>query len=270
MTLKFDHFVHFLPDPNKAVDAFRQIGLHAVPGGKHEHHGTFNSLSYFGLSYVELLGVFDEDLVKQAGQTKYSLRDTLIANNFAYGPQRFALRSNDLHALGEHLRALDYEVIGPTPLSRTRPDGSIVSWQLLFAGKPSEKIGLPFFIQWDEDDDVRHEDLVQRGVIAEHPRGDVQVDGVALAVQSIDEVIDDYANALQLERSQKYFDEEWNATAQRLLLPGGDIIFYEPNGEGVVKQALANRPGIFALELISDSAEQAKYENAIYRFKKKK
>ncbi len=267
MTLKFDHFVHLTPDPNAALEAFQQFGLHTVPGGRHEHHGTFNTLSYFGLSYVELIGIFDDSVVKQAGQTKYSLRDTFLKNDFEFGPQRIAIRSTDLESLAEHLKALDYEVIGPTNLSRTRPDGSVVTWKLLFAGKPSEQVSLPFFIQWDEQDIERAADLKERGVIADHARGNVYVDGAAIAVHSIDSVIDDFANALQLERSEKYIDEAWNATAQRLLLPGGDIIFYEPNGEGVVYDALQKKQGLFALELANEKQQEVTIFNALYRFK---
>ena len=66
MSLQFDHFVHLTPDPTEAAKDFQKIGLHAVQGGKHEKLGTYNTLSYFDLSYVDLIGIFDEALVKEA------------------------------------------------------------------------------------------------------------------------------------------------------------------------------------------------------------
>lgn len=267
MTLKFDHFVHLTPDPTAALEAFQQIGLHAVQGGRHENLGTYNTLSYFGLSYVELIGIFDEALVREAGDTKYSLRDTFVANDLQAGAQRIALRSNNLQELADQFRAQGLEVYGPSDFSRKRPDGSLVTWKLLFAGKPSEQVNLPFFIEWDESDDERLEDLEQRGVIAPHARGDVTVDGAAIAVNKIDDIIDSWGSLLNLEKGERYIEESWNATAQRLKLEGGDIIFYEPNGEGVVQDALNKKPGLFALQLNSNKAEEVTIFNALYRFK---
>lgn len=268
MSLQFDHFVHLTPDPTAALEAFADNGLHAVQGGRHEDLGTYNTLSYFEkLSYVELIGVFDEALARAAGAVKYSLRDTFVKNDYVDGPQRIALRSNNLQALAEHFKALDYEVNGPIDFSRKRPDGSLVTWKLLFAGKPDEAFNLPFFIEWDESDDERQEDLKKRGAISDHSRGQVSVDGAAFAVASIDAIIDEWATALKAQKSKKYVDAEWNATAQRLLLPGGDIIFYEPNGEGTVQQALANKPGLFALQLNSSKKEEVTIYGALYRFK---
>jgi hypothetical protein len=267
MTLKFDHFVHLTPDPTKALEAFQEHGLHAVQGGRHEDHGTFNTLSYFGLSYVELIGVFDETLATQAGAVKYSLRETFVKNDYVSGPQRIALRSTNLEALAEHLSSLGYDVNGPVDMSRRRPDGSLLSWKLLFAGTSDEAFNLPFFIEWNESDEERFADLTKRETIAPHARGEVTVDGAAFVVSSIDAVIDQWAQALQLEKGKKYVDVTWNATAQRLLLPGGDIIFYEPNGDGVVQDALLKKQGLFALQLTSAKQEQVSIYDAIYRFK---
>ena len=268
MSLKFDHFVHLTPDPTAALEAFGENGLHAVQGGRHEDLGTYNTLSYFEqLSYVELIGVFDEALARAAGAVKYSLRDTFVQNDYVDGPQRIAVRSSNLQALADRFETLGYEVNGPIDFSRKRPDGSLVTWKLLFAGKQDEPFNLPFFIEWDESDEQRAEDLAARGVIAEHERGTVSVDGAAFAVSSIDAIIDEWATVLQAEKTKKYVDAAWNATAQRLTLPGGDIIFYEPNGEGTVQQALANKPGLFALELNSTKKEEITIYGALYRFK---
>lgn len=267
MSLQFDHFVHLIPDPKKAAEAFQSIGLHAVEGGKHEAHGTYNALCYFGLSYVELIGIFDEALVKEAAGVKYSLRDTFIENQLQPGPQRIALRSNNLTALAEHFRTLGLEVYGPSDFSRKRPDGSLVTWKLLFAGTPDEIIPLPFFIEWDEKDDERLGDLQQRGVISSHGLGDLSVDGAAFAVRNLDQITTLWQEILQLDKGIIYEDKEWNAKVQRLSLQGGDIIFYEPLGEGTVQEMINSKgEGLFALQLKGIDSKIITISNALYRF----
>lgn len=267
MALQFDHFVHLTPDPTKAAEAFQQLGLHAVQGGKHEKLGTYNTLSYFDLSYVELIGIFDEALVSEAASIKYSLRDTFVENHLQAGPQRIALRSENLQELAERFRAAGLEVHGPTDFSRTRPDGTLVTWKLLFAGKENEGLRLPFFIEWDEKDAERRVDLTERGVIAPHLLGDIQVDGAAFAVRNIEETAALWSSLLQLEKGESYEDEVWNAKVQRLTLQGGDIVLYEPIGDGVVADVLATGgEQLFALQLKGATQKVEKITNALYRF----
>lgn len=267
MALQFDHFVHLTPDPTEAAKDFQKIGLHAVQGGKHEKLGTYNTLSYFDLSYVELIGIFDEALVKEASSVKYSLRDTFIENNLEFGPQRIALRSDNLQELAEHFKAQGLEVNGPTDFSRTRPDGTLVTWKLLFAGKEDDSLRLPFFIEWDEKDNERRADLTERGVIAPHSLGNIQVDGAAFAVRNIEETAALWSELLQLEKGESYEDEEWNAKVQRLTLQGGDIVLYEPLGSGVVADVLeAGGERLFALQLKGAAQKTEKITNALYRF----
>lgn len=267
MTLQFDHFVHLTPDPIEAAKQFQQIGLHAVEGGKHENLGTYNTLSYFDLSYVELIGIFNEQLVTEASSVKYSLRDTFVENRLQNGPQRIALRSNDLEKLAKHFKEKGLEVNGPTDFSRKRPDGSLVTWKLLFAGSPNESLHLPFFIEWDEKDDERREDLKNRGVIQEHPLGDIQVDGAAFAVSNVEKIANLWSDLLNLPKGESYEDLQWNAKAQRLTLKGGDIIFYEPLGKGLVEDVLREQgESLFALQLKGANQKTEKIYNAYYRF----
>lgn len=267
MSLQFDHFVHLTPDPTKAAKAFQKLGLHAVQGGEHEKLGTYNTLSYFGLSYVELIGIFDEAVVKEVGSVKYSLRDTFIENNLQSGPQRIALRSENLQELADHFKAQGLEVNGPTEFSRKRPDGTLITWKLLFAGTEDESLRLPFFIEWDEKDNERYADLTERGVIAPHALGNIQVDGAAFAVRNIEETAARWSELLQLEKGVSYEDEEWNAKVQRLTLQGGDIVLYEPLGAGVVTDVLeAGGERLFALQFKGATQKTEKIINTLYRF----
>lgn len=269
MTFQFDHFIHFVNSPEKARERYGGLNLHAVEGGRHENHGTFNALSYFGLSYVELIGVFDKSVLTGVAEP-HSLRATIVANNFGDGGARIALRSKDLLAEAERFKKLGLEVVGPTDLSRRRPDGSLVSWQLLFVGKQGEYPELPFFIQWDESDEERLADLTERGTIADHPLGDVELSAVGFAVKDISTVTQKWSNYLQLEVGDSYVDDSLNAKAQVLKLQGGNIVFYEPLGDGKVKEVLdthGEKP--FLLELKNTKEEKdVEVFGAIYRFTK--
>lgn len=269
MTFQFDHFIHFVNSPEKALEAYSALDLHAVEGGRHESHGTFNALSYFGLSYVELIGVFNKTALTDVSED-YSLRKTIIESNFEEGGARIALRSENLLADAERFRKLGLDVVGPTDLSRRRPDGSLISWQLLFVGKQEEYPELPFFIQWDESDEERLIDLTKRGTIADHPLGEVSLSAVGVAVKDISTVTEKWSKYLQLEIGDSFVDDSLNAKAQILRLQGGDIVFYEPLGTGKVKEILDTRgEKPFLLELTNNQEEkEIDVFGAIYRFKK--
>jgi hypothetical protein len=268
---KFDHLVHFVNSPSDAIKEYNTLGLHATEGGKHENFGTFNSLSYFDLSYIELISVFNQQLVESASKTKYSLRETIQNDNYAEGLSRIALRSDNLEADAERFKKLGLEVFGPSAMCRRRPDGSLVSWRLLHVGKPQGNLELPFFIQWDEEDEERKRDLINRSVIAEHSKGDISLSSVAFAVNDIENVIKNWSNYLKLEADEPFIDKFLNANGQRLILDGGDIVFYSPIGEGVVSQVLKTRgEKPFLVEFAgSKQTEDFQILGATYRFIKK-
>lgn len=269
MSFQFDHFIHFVNSPKKAIEKFDSLGLHAVEGGRHESHGTYNSLCYFGLSYIELLGIFNQKLVEAASEQDHSLRATLVKNKFKEGTTRIALRTEQIKDDAERFKKLGLEVVGPVDFSRTRPDGSLVTWNLLFVGKQGDYPELPFFIQWDESDEERLTDLTKRGTIQTHPIGEVELSAVGIAVKDIESVTKLWSHYLQLDIGQSFFDESLQAKAQVLHLREGNIIFYEPIGNGKVKDILntdGEKP--FIIELKSNIEKDIHLFNVIYRFKK--
>ncbi|MFD1414881.1 VOC family protein [Oceanobacillus jeddahense] len=267
MRFNFDHLVHFTGSPEEAKDALSELGLHVVDGGKHENGGTYNTLSYFDLSYIELIGLFDRSLAETPTE-KYSLRDTFQKDHFANGLSRIALRSQNLEEEAKRFKSLGLEVYGPTPLSRKRPDGSVVSWKLLFAGNADDELELPFFIQWDESDEERRKDLKAQQTIAEHQRGDLTLAAVGFAVKNAEKTVEKWAAYLDLEKGESFTDESLNATGYELKLAGGDLVFYSPNGEGIVSETLAKRgEKPFIVDFSGgNQKEQFEVKDAIYRF----
>ena len=58
--------------------------------------GTYNTLSYFGLSYIEQIAIYDRDLFEQAAQYPYSLHYTFKRDQERQGFSRIALRTKIL------------------------------------------------------------------------------------------------------------------------------------------------------------------------------
>jgi Glyoxalase-like domain len=268
MGFQFDHLVHFVKSPVEAIEEYKKLGLYAVEGGNHEKLGTYNALSYYDLSYIELIGVFDQQLVESAAGIEYSLRDTFKNDQYVEGVSRIALRSTDLEVEAERFRSLGLEVHGPDPMSRKRPDGSLVSWKLLYVGKRGENLELPFFIQWDEGDEQRKQDLINRSVIADHPKGNVELSSVGFAVHNLEEAVEKWSKYLDLESEEAFVDESLNANGKRLLLDGGDIVFYSPIGEGPVSETLAKRGEKPFLVNFKGTNEELEFQlfGATYRF----
>ncbi|MGN1402360.1 MAG: VOC family protein [Bacillus sp. (in: firmicutes)] len=270
MGFQFDHVVHFVESPEEAKEELLRLGLHAVSGGKHESFGTYNSLSYFGLSYIELIGVFDKSLAELKAEAPYSLRESIAQGGYVEALTRIALRSENLEAEAERFRALGLEVHGPTPMSRKRTDGSVLTWKLLFVGKPDEQPDLPFFIQWEQSDEDRKADLKKQGTMASHNLGEVALSSVGIAVHDREATVERWARYLGLEVAEVFADEGLQATGQRLKLDGGDIVFYSPAGEGPVSDVLRQRgEKPFLIEFSGAGKEQVQQvKGAIYRFKK--
>lgn len=240
MSFTFDHLVQFVDEPKKAIEMLQENGIHAVEGGEHTSLATYNTLSYFDLSYIEFLGTYDRTFFEQLDHQKHSLTETIANDKLVEGFSRFAARTTDIEGAANHFREKGLTVTGPHPLSRRRPDGSVISWQLLYAGDDSEDLQLPFIIQWDESDEERRADQIAKGVIAPHPEG-VSFSHVTFAVRDLKGTVTKWADWLDLKVGEEYIDEELNATCQVLELQGGNLVFASPTGEGIVQGVLETR-----------------------------
>lgn len=180
-----DHIVHFVKEPESMVEITKEIGLHTVEGGKHEMWGTYNSLCYFGLSYIEFIGVFDKELLDKSAEIPYTLHYSYKKRNEANGLTRIAIRTTTIEQDAENLKKAGFEVVGPDTFSRVRPDGSVLTWKLLHFGKKDLPLDYPFLIQWDGTDKERYEDLVNNGTIQEHPLGKLQIDEISFQVDEL-------------------------------------------------------------------------------------
>ncbi|WP_158582953.1 VOC family protein [Lysinibacillus yapensis] len=168
-----DHVVHFVDKPELLIEKTKEMGLHTVNGGKHEMWGTYNSLCYIGLSYIEFIGIYDRLLFEKSAKQPFTLHETYKKHNFKNGATRIALRTNDIEKDAENMKSFGLEVYGPADFSRTRPDGSVLKWKLLHVGHKDQSLEFPFIIQWEKGDEDRQAELVESGMLKAHPAGNL-------------------------------------------------------------------------------------------------
>lgn len=241
MRLSFDHVVHFMTgEPQQAVDQMKELGLHAVVGGRHENWGTINALSYFDISYIEFLSLENRDVAE--GARDYGLIDQLL-NDLPHGEGlgTVALRTDNMEQAIKHLNSEGIQVKGPFPGSRKRSDGKVIRWKMLFLENDATRLPLPFLIEWEQSDDERRRDLTLNHIISRHPAGDVHLDYVAYAVSDLDQSIKEWQRWFGFLAGEPYVQEEWNAKCQLLQVKGGNLLFCQPKGEGIVAEVLRTR-----------------------------
>lgn len=240
MTLEFDHLVHFLHrPPSDALELLSQAGYHAVAGGRHAAWGTRNSLSYFGLSYVEFLSVEVESVARASDNP---LIGQVVADiDRGEGFSQIALRTTQMDEWADRLRKQGMCVIGPVQGSRTRDDGTVIRWRMLFLEDEKAELQPPFLIEWQQSDAERKNDLTLRGILAPHPNGASALDSVGYAVKDLGKAVQAWQRWFQAESGAAYRDEQLGATSQTIELTGGDIVLCQPDGEGMAQSALASR-----------------------------
>ncbi|TNC19847.1 VOC family protein [Amycolatopsis alkalitolerans] len=141
--MSIDHLVYATPDLERTVAALRARGLALTPGGPHAGRGTRNFLTGLGgATYLEVIGPDPEQ--PQPEEPRPFGVDALTAPRLVAWAARVPSLPGALEAAGR----AGYEFSGPVPMSRRRPDGVILDWELAF---PPDGDGLvPFLIDWHD------------------------------------------------------------------------------------------------------------------------
>ena len=141
-----DHLVYAsndLPSASKTIAAL--LGAVPTPGGRHVGHGTYNELlSLGGATYLEVIGP-DPTQADVAGPRPFGIdgltEPALVA--WCVRPAR------PLPEIVEDARAAGIELGVVASMSRRRPDGVLLEWELTFPqlDGPFGR-ALPFMIDW--------------------------------------------------------------------------------------------------------------------------
>jgi hypothetical protein len=242
MQFSFDHLVWFFKQPEEAILPLKQKGIHAINGGRHETWGTYNSLTYFGLSYIEFLGI--ENLLIAEKQKDNRLVTHIVqqlARENQEGPARIAIRTERIEELAVKLKLEGVTVYGPLQGERVRADGQVIRWSLLFPENAVNELQLPFFIQWDKSDEERLSELEQQGLIGSHVEGNPKLESVGFVVHNIDQTIATWRKLFDFKQSEEFIDSTINARYRKLELCGTKLMFCTPLGEGLAQKVLKEK-----------------------------
>jgi hypothetical protein len=211
--LALDHLVIASANPEEDAQQFvEEHGVLVIEGGKHEEWGTYNFLSYFKNNcYIEWIGVFDEDLAKNSHNPL--IQQTVQALEDGDGEPKlitYALRTQNMDHYIRHFESNHFDYQGPFPGSRTKADGSTLSWSMLF---PEEATSLPFLIEWGSGVNL--------------PVDETKINPNELITIEVPDEEEVYQRVFQMEAKNKAFSLE-NST---LILQGGTELHFKLSGK---------------------------------------
>ncbi|MGG2091831.1 VOC family protein [Bacillus sp. S13(2024)] len=266
--LQFDHLVHVVQySPADVINQMKGLGFHTVPGGEHTNWGTYNSLCYFDLAYIEFLAVQNNEVANRAENPL--IQQTVHKLQKGEGMIQIALRTEHMEELAKKLLEKGFRINGPFEGKRLREDGTLLSWKMLFIEQEDSGPRFPFFIEWGESDQNRRTDLQKKGAISLHDNNVIGMKTVFYAVNNVNETSKLWEELLQIEMSTSKIDKEWNAVFRSFSLGKITIQFCEPIGNGVVQNQLQNCGEIpFAVEFQGGKENTSVYQisNGMYIF----
>lgn len=145
MPLILDHILLGAPDLDRAVAAFAAAaGVTPAGGGAHPGFATHNQL----LSLGE--GLFFEIIAPDPAQVQRGQRADELADYAAPRMHAFCLRTANIASAASTAVSAGLRIKEPVSMSRTRPDGVRLEWQILYFDEPEWGHALPFLIDWQD------------------------------------------------------------------------------------------------------------------------
>jgi Glyoxalase-like domain len=270
MKFSFDHLVWFKHKPENAIQPLSENGIHVVQGGRHESWGTYNTLSYFDLSYIEFLGIEVLSIAEQHNENRLITQIVQqLAKENREGPAKIAIRTDRINELAIKLREKSFTVHGPLPGQRVTASGEVIKWNLLFIEDQPNQLSFPFFIQWKKSDDERMSAFKEQGILGKHASEDSKFESVGFVVRNLEETVRTWGRLLNLTPSEEFRDEVLLARCQTLKLPGTNLYFFTPLGNGPAEKVLQERGETPFLVNFSLTNKNSFIEclNAYWRFK---
>ncbi|QKE72340.1 VOC family protein [Arthrobacter citreus] len=242
MDLYFDHLVWFFKEPENAIIPLKQKGIHVAKGGRHESWGTYNTLSYFGLNYIEFLGIENLSIAEKHSENRLVTQIVeQLAKENQEGPATIAIRTNQIEELAIKLKAKGLKLYGPLTGERVRADGQLIKWSLLFPEYVEKKVSLPFFIEWEKPDEERYSELEDQGLISSHILGEPKLESVGFVVNNLDKTLEIWKNLFDLKQGAEFIDKKINARCAILKLNGTNLLFCTPIGDGPAVMVLKDK-----------------------------
>lgn len=146
-----------------------------------------------------------------------------------------------------------------------RKDGSLLEWKMLFVKQDKNEPKLPFFIQWNETDEERRNDLRNIGTITEHKNKVQQIETIHYAVKNVRETVRKWKAVMELTATPVMKNGEWNAECQSVSFGDIQVQFCEPIGEGLVQEYIKNYGEYpFAVECKGENKREHEVLGSLY------
>lgn len=180
--LRWDHTVHYVNDLTASIAAFTENGLIARSGGSHTEWGTYNALSYFGLSYIEFLAIEHPQQLASSSIVNHVCQDALTLLPKQQILSRVALRTNNIDRIYASLANKNLQLSQILQGKRVDTQGRLIEWRMFTIGGDINGLPYPFIIQWGNTDENRLTQLRQQQIDVPHPAGDVNIQSAIFKV----------------------------------------------------------------------------------------
>ncbi|RFU68265.1 VOC family protein [Bacillus sp. V59.32b] len=236
MTLYFDHLVHFVKGtPIEAIKKMELHGWEAVSGGRHEMWGTYNSLMYAGLSYIEFLAVENTETAKKSTNP---LIELLVKDEEGFG--QVCLRTNDIQKWKEDLERKGIQTSSVINAERRRENGDLLKWKMLFIEERDTGLPYSFFIEWSGDDEKRLSEMKQSGIIPQKQLGR-KISSVHFGVKDIEATAEKWSSLLNIQAGEAYMDSRLGSFCKSITIGDTELIFIEPGENDYMTELLAKK-----------------------------
>jgi len=169
--MKLDHVVYFTEkSPEEIVREQNEEGKHAVIGGRHEKWGTHNALMYVKNAYIEWLSIEKRDVAVNADHPLVNLLMHDVEAGDGWGT--ICLSVDKIERFDEEIRNKGFDTTGVLQAERRTASGLLRRWKMLFVKQPvSDELPYPFFIEWEEAEEIRLAQLREDGALIEENEG---------------------------------------------------------------------------------------------------
>ncbi len=149
--MKLDHIMYAASDLQAGISEIEKLtGVAAVYGGAHPGNGTCNALLSLGdAQYLEIIAP-DPDQALEG-----TLGQELFDHQFS-GIRTWAVAVEGFDKLKTELEQFGYQS-SVIKMSRTRPDGVVLSWQIMRVSGHPFGLYMPFFIDWLQSPHPAHD-----------------------------------------------------------------------------------------------------------------
>jgi hypothetical protein len=241
--MRLDHLVVAVRDLEAAMARSQELGFNVEAGGSHPGFGSRNSIIRFGLDYIELLAVEDEQKARSAAPGSLALVEYLERHEWGY--LGFMVAGSSPEYYRQRLNDMGVETAAPWEMSRVRPDGHRLAWKLLQPGGLSWRRPWPTVIEWQTPDEQR---LSWDG-LGDHPNGARALSRIRLGARDSREAGAVYEHGFGLTCEDIEAPAELDASARQVFLDQGvvELLVPRPDTFGPVSRMLEDQgEGVFS------------------------